>query len=188
MAPSGRSAISSGALVMSASWPAVSLSLIGRPLRSTSAWILVVRPPLERPRHRSGPPFCRGTMLVHAHDRTVDHLNIAVIGCHNGIHQPIPDTRLSPSVDPVVARRPRAVAFRQIRPGRARTQNPENPVQHSPVVNPRHTARLVRKMRLDRFPLKIRQIVAAHRKLPFESLNHDPPGLKSLNRVYEYTT
>ena len=33
-------------------WPSVSLRRIGRPMASTSAWILVVKPPRERPMQR----------------------------------------------------------------------------------------------------------------------------------------
>lgn len=44
---------------MSLAWPAVRLSWIGRPCASTRAWILVARPPRERPRQRSRPPFLR---------------------------------------------------------------------------------------------------------------------------------
>ncbi len=39
-------------------WPAVSFSAIGKPLRSTMAWILVVFPPRERPMQSLSPPFC----------------------------------------------------------------------------------------------------------------------------------
>ena len=42
---------------------------------------------------------------MHAHDRAVDHLHVAVVRFHDGIHQAIPDSRLAPAVEAIVGRR-----------------------------------------------------------------------------------
>jgi hypothetical protein len=57
-------------------------------------------------------------LLVNAHDRGVDHLHVAVVSLDNGVHQSIPDAGLSPSIEAVIDRGARPVAFREIRPGR----------------------------------------------------------------------
>lgn len=89
------------------------------------------------------PPFCRRSLLVGANGGAVDHLDVAVVRGGDGVHQPIPHARLSPSREAVVARGARAVALGQVAPRRPRPQYPEDSVQHAPVVNARHAPRLV---------------------------------------------
>ena len=98
---------------------------------------------------------------MNAHHGTVYHLDIAVIGFGNRDHDAVPDPRLAPTIEAVVARRIRAVSLRQVAPRRAGAQHPENAAQHPPVVNARHAARLVRKKRFDDRPFEVRQIVAS---------------------------
>jgi hypothetical protein len=38
------------------------------------------------------------------HNRAVDHLHLAVVGLHDGIHQAVPDARLAPTVEEIVGR------------------------------------------------------------------------------------
>jgi hypothetical protein len=45
-------------------------------------------------------------------------------------------------------------------PRRARSQDPEDPVQNPPIVYPSHPARLVRQQRCDHLLLEFRQLVA----------------------------
>ena len=163
-----------GAVAMSLTCPAVNFSRIGRPCWSTTAWILVVSPPRERPRHRSAPPFCRRALLMDANYRSVDHSNVPVVSFGDRIHQPIPDPRLPPSVEAVVNCRGRPVTLWQIGPSRARSQDPEDAVQHPPIIDPRHTAWLIRQTRLDCLPLGIRQLIPAHRKTPVRELESRP--------------
>ena len=42
-------------------------------------------------------------MLRNAHDRRIDHLEIAVLGLGDGVHEPIPMTGLAPAVEAIVA-------------------------------------------------------------------------------------
>ena len=87
-------------------WPGVRRNLIGRPRASVSAWILVVNPPLEAAHTMNCVNFFYvGGMLMNAHDRRVDHLDIAVVGLGDGVHEPIPMTGLAPAVEAIVAGR-----------------------------------------------------------------------------------
>lgn len=54
------------------------------------------------------------------------------------------------------------MARRYVRPRDHRPKPPENPVQHPPVIDPRHPANLRRRPRLDHRPLEIRQIETRH--------------------------
>ena len=77
-----------------------------------------------------------------AHDRAVDHLHVAVVGFHDGIHQFVPDARLSPAIETVVDRRVGTIALRQIAPRRAGAQDVEHAVDDLPVCP---TSTLVRQ-------------------------------------------
>ena len=105
-------------------------------------------------------------MLVDPDDGGVDHLHVAVMRCGDRIHQAIPDASFAPAVEAVVNGGARAIALRQVPPERTRAQHPEDAVENPPVVDPRHAARLVREVRLDRLPLEIRQLIAGHCKAP----------------------
>lgn len=95
-----------------------------------------------------------------AHDRTVDHLHLAVVCLDDGIHQAIPDACLAPAVEAIVGGRVRPVSLRQIAPRRASAQHPEDAVENTPIVL-RFGASPVRwQQRLDDAPLEIAQVVA----------------------------
>ena len=98
---------------------------------------------------------------MNAHDRTVDHLHLAVVRLHDRIHQAIPDAGSSPAVEAVVDGRVGPVAFGQIAPWRAGSQNPEDAVDHLAVILRLHAAPLRRQERLDDAPLGIGQVVPA---------------------------
>ncbi len=109
------------------------------------------------------------TKITTVPDGGVDHLDVTVVSLCDRVHQTIPNACRPPAV---VDRGRRAVARRHVRPWHTRAKAPEHAVQHPPVIDPRHPTRLVGKMRLDRLPLEVRQVVAAHRKAPekeFES-------------------
>ncbi len=79
------------------------------------------------------------------------------------------------------------VASRDIRPGRTRPKHPENTVQDPPIIDPRHAARPVGKMRFDRRPFQIAEFVASHRQAPLSELEsrnrrrwNRPDGLMGL--------
>ena len=97
---------------------------------------------------------------MHAHDRAVDHLHVAVMRLHDGIHQPIPDSSLAPAVEAIVGRRVRPVSLGHIAPRRTRAQHPEDAVEHAPAFLRLDAAPLCRQQRFDDAPLEVREIVA----------------------------
>ena len=92
----------------------------------------------------------------------VDHLDVALARRRNGVHQHVPHPGLSPSREAIVAGGARTISLRQVAPWCARSQHPEDAVQYTTVINPRHASRLVRQERLDRTPLEVGQIISAH--------------------------
>ncbi len=99
-------------------------------------------------------------MLMHAHDRAVDHLNLAVVCFHDGVHQTVPDTSLPPTIEAVVDGRVGSITFGQIAPRRARAQNVEHAVEDLPVLLRLWTPPIHGQQRLDNAPLEVREIVA----------------------------
>jgi hypothetical protein len=82
---------------MSQAWPGERNSRTGRPSWSTTACILVLSAPRERPMALSGPLFCVGGVLVGLDDRTES----SCINCGEraaiAFEYPQPDTCLRPS-------------------------------------------------------------------------------------------
>ena len=99
---------------------------------------------------------------MNTHDRAVDHLHLAAVGLHDGIHQSVPDARFAPAIETVVDRRVGAVALGQIAPRRAGAQDVENAVDDLPVVLRLGPAPIHRQHRLDDTPLEVREIVTSH--------------------------
>ena len=98
---------------------------------------------------------------MHAHDRAVDHLHVAVVRFHDGIHQAIPDSRLAPAVEAIVGRRVGPVSLGHVAPLGA----PVRSTQKMPLSTRRFffrpdAAPLPRQQRLDDAPLEVREIVA----------------------------
>src|SRR3954452_8178407 len=67
-------------------------------------------------------------MLMHAHDRTVDHLHLAIVRLDDGIHQPVPDACLAPAIEAIVGGR-----IRPVRSGKSRHGAPARSTQKMPV-------------------------------------------------------
>src|SRR3979490_1761153 len=105
-------------------------------------------------------------MLMDAHRSAVDHLHVAVVGLAYAAPDAVPNSRLAPPSEALVAGRGRAQLLRQSPPRRAGPQYPEDPVQDPPIIHPRHPARLVRQQRRDHAPLEIAQLVSLHDPTP----------------------
>ena len=99
---------------------------------------------------------------MHAHDRAVNHLNLAVVCLHDGIHQAVPDAGFPPAIEAVVDRRVGPVALGKIAPRRACAQDVEHPVHDLPVVLRFRPAPIHGQQRLDDAPLEVREIVTCH--------------------------
>ena len=116
-----------------------------------------------------------------AHHGAVDHRDVAVVDSYDGVHEPVPDARLAPAVEAIVAGRIGTVALRQVAPRRAGPQDPADAVQHSPVINPQPSAPLVRQQGLNHRPLESRQIVASTHDQASTVWQLEPNSLRSEN-------
>ena len=105
-------------------------------------------------------------MLMHAHDRAVDHLNLAVVSLRNGCQQLVPDAGLAPAHEAIVAGRRWAIALGDIGPRRSRPQAPEYAVENTTVINPWHSARLARQQWIDDCPFRVTEFVATKLRHP----------------------
>jgi hypothetical protein len=100
-------------------------SRIGRPCRSTTAWILVVRPPREKPRQRSRPPLfavaaCWCSRMKVLSIIWMSLLYALVIASIGRSHTPF-----LPKHEAIVASRPQSIAPRKVALRNARAQRPE---------------------------------------------------------------
>jgi hypothetical protein len=71
-----------------------------------------------------------------ANDRSVDHLDLALMSLDDGIHQPVPDPGFAPALEAVVDRRHRPIALRQVAPA-----CPERRTQKMPFNTRRSSTR-----------------------------------------------
>jgi hypothetical protein len=53
-----------------------------------------------------------GPVLVHPHERRIDHLHRRIVSCGQPIHDLVPDASLPPANEAIVASRMRSVALR----------------------------------------------------------------------------
>ena len=113
---------SASAPAKSCACPGVSSRRSGLPSASTSAWILVLRPPRLRPRAWSSAFFeSAGAVLMSPHDGAVDHrVFVIAIGCQVR-KDALPYAGFGPPAEPPVRILPVAEALRQIAPGDSRT-------------------------------------------------------------------
>ena len=94
------------------------------------------------------------------HDRAVDHLHLAVVRLHDGIHQAVPDARFAPAIEAVVGGRVRPVSLRQIAPWRACAQHPKDAVENATILAWLAASTARGQKRLDDTPLEVGQVVA----------------------------
>ena len=83
-------------------------------------------------------------MLMHADNGSVEHLDGRIMGARQSFHNLGPHARSSPANEAIVAGRVRTEVVRQIAPWRSRSQNPEDAIEDTTIIHPRHAARLVR--------------------------------------------
>lgn len=95
-----------------------------------------------------------------AHDRAVDHLDLAIVGFDDAVHQAIPDACLAPPVEAIVGGRVRPISLRQIAPRSTRAQHPEDAVENAAIVGRLAASTVLGQKRFDDAPLEVRQVVA----------------------------
>src|ERR1039458_7877997 len=93
-----------------------------------------------------------GSVLMHTHDRRIDHLYCRIMSCGQCVHNLVPNARTSPTNKAIVAGRIGAKRLRQIAPWRTRTQDPKDAVEDTTVIHTGHTAWLTREERPDGGP------------------------------------
>src|SRR5215212_772474 len=157
----------------SCSWPPVRWKPTGLPSASTSAWILVVSPPLLRPIAWSGPAFWgrrprAGRVLMSAHDGAVDHRIFVVSLCGEVLEHPLPHAGLGPAAEAGLHLDPTAEPLGQIAPGNARPIAVEHGLDKQPVIlgGHAHMPDPPRQQILDPRPLIVPHAVASHRSAP----------------------
>lgn len=94
------------------------------------------------------------------------------MGSRKCVHDAAPDVSSPPPNEAVVASGVRTERRRQIAPRCSGTQDPEDAIEDTTVVNPRNAARLVRQHRLDGNPLIIGEFVAHDSSPQLGNLNH----------------
>jgi hypothetical protein len=85
----------------------------------------------------------------------IQYLDFGITNICNSAQDAIPDAGLSPSVEAIVTGRVGAKASRQIPPRRTGTQDPEDAVQHPPIINTRNTSGFIRKDGLNGVPFAV---------------------------------
>src|SRR5215203_658750 len=90
-----------------------------------------------------------GPMLMHTDNRRVDHLDRSVMGASENVHDLGPDARSSPANEAIVSSGVRAEVVWQIAPRCSRSQDPEDTIEDTTVVHPRHAAWFVGQHRPD---------------------------------------
>ena len=119
-------------------------------------------------------------MLVDADTGGVDHDDLPLESGGNRSQQAIPHSGYAPAHEAIVTGGRWPVALGHLWPWRARAEPPENAIQHPPVINPRHTTRLVGQKRLDDRPFPIHEFVPSSRhqaSIALEAMNQ--PGTQT---------
>src|ERR1700747_898585 len=109
---------------------------------------------------------------MHADNRSVDHLHSRIVTCGKGFYDAAPYANPPPSNKAIVAGGVRTKVDWQVPPRRARSQDPEDAVENTPIIHSRHAARLIRQHRLNGRPFIIREFVAHDSSPRFRGLNH----------------
>jgi hypothetical protein len=108
----------------------------------------------------SAQKYKEGSVLLHADNGGVDHLDSGIMGSGKCVYDAAPDTRPAPADEAVVARGVWTKRFRQIAPRCSGSQDPEDAIEDTTVVYPRNATRLVRQHGLDGNPFIISEFVA----------------------------
>jgi len=85
----------------------------------------------------------------------IDHQPLKVRGVDESLHQRFPYTTVAPTAESSMGILPVAIRWRQIAPGRARSQNPKDGVKEAAIVLAYATplARATRQIRFDQGPM-----------------------------------
>src|SRR6185369_3485432 len=155
--------------LLSWTWPPVRMKRSGLPSASTTALILVLGPPRERPIASSSVPlFCARCMLVCTDDSGIDDEVLVVRIFTQLVEDMLPNAVLRPSSETLELTVPVPELVRKIAPGRSRSENPEHTIDEAAIVLavPSLVALFAWTQLLDALPLRIRQIAPNQARLP----------------------
>ena len=96
-----------------------------------------------------------GSVLVHAHDRGIDHLHRSIMTGGQRVDHMVPDAGPPPAHEAVVTSGARTIGLWQVAPRRTRSQNPKDAVEHATVIYTRDATRFVRQNRFDGGPFVV---------------------------------
>lgn len=143
---------------------------MGRHLPSVSAWILVVRPPRERPMACVSSPFtARGRAMPLDRRAVNQHLGRRASRISQGMKQVAPNAFVSPSNEAVIEGLARAIHIRRVDPAPSGFQKMDDAADHAAIIDTRLAACIRRQIRLDPPELLFRQpeIVPIYHSSPF---------------------
>src|SRR5829696_3190148 len=136
-----------GRAVLSWRSPPVRWKVTGLPCPSARTWILVEKPPRERPRASSGGsppdgagPAGTGGVLMSAHHARIHKVQVPVEPTGGislslqGLEHALPEASLAPAIEAARDGSRRAIALRQVSPGGACPQHPEDAVDDGAMV------------------------------------------------------
>ena len=109
-------------------------------------------------------------MLVGSHDRAIDivnrpmHLTRGIGLLLDGRKEALPDTSFAPTIEAAGHRAPEAIAFREITPGGASAQNPQDAIDDHSMVRsgPAGFGFLRGQQRLEPLPLRVGEFFSFH--------------------------
>src|SRR5262249_54600694 len=156
---------SASAPAKSCTCPGVSRKRSGLPSASTSAWILLLRPPRLRPSAWSSTFFeSAGAVLMSPYDGAVDHrVFVIAVGCQVP-KDALPYAGFGPAAEPPVRILPVAEALRQVPPWDSRTVPVQHRLDKATIVarGGTNAAPLAGKQVLNPFPLVVAKSIAGH--------------------------
>ena len=149
-------------------------------------WILVLRPPRERPMAWFSPAFfgAPALVLMGAHDGAVDH-RIFVVGILGQVlEDALPDAGLGPATEAAVDVLPVAKTLRQVTPGDAGAIAVEHGVDEQAVICRGHTDAPwpARQVVFDPLPLVVTQGMSVHRSASPKLTAYESKNRRRWNR------
>lgn len=162
----------------------------GKPRASTQTWILVPKPPRDRPSAwASSPPFSprAGGLGVGADHGGVQHDPFQVGLGRDRLEQPGQHPHLDPAVVAPLGCLVGSKPLRQITPPTARARHPQQRIHKQPAIAARSTLALAaaRHERLDPRPLIVSKNLAFQHRLQKAALNQNRAPLRILNRHHD---
>src|SRR5262249_4085900 len=156
---------SASAAAKSCACPGVSRKRRGLPSASTSAWILVLRPPRLRPSAWSSTFFeSAGTGVMRPDEGAVDHRFLVFARGSQMLKDPPPSAGCAPGPEPPVRILPVAEALRQVASWYSCTVPVQHRLDKATIVTGGGTdvAQLAGKQVLNPFPLVVAKSIAGH--------------------------